>query len=110
MTGYSTLAIWTIILTSAAGTFLLRWSFLGGLGRRALPEWLLRMLRYTAVAVLPGLVAPGVLWPAVQGGQPDPGRIGAVLIAAAVGCWTRNMMVGTAAGVAGFVILGRMLG
>lgn len=110
MTGYSTLAIWTIILTSAAGTFLLRWSFLGGLGGRAMPEWLLRMLRYTAVAVLPGLVAPGVMWPAATGGQTDPARLGAVLIAGAVGCWARSMIAGVGAGAAGFVALGWLLG
>lgn len=110
MTGYSTLAIWTIILTTAAGTFLLRWSFLGGLGSRPMPEAVLRILRYTAVAVLPGLVAPGVLWPAATGGQTDPARLGAVLIAGVVGCWARNMIAGVGAGGVGFVALGWLLG
>lgn len=109
MTGYSTAAIWTIILTSAAGTYLLRWSFLGGLGGRAMPEWLLRMLRYTAVAVLPGLVAPGVLWPEVTGDQPDPTRLGAVFAALAVGILSRNMLAGIAAGIAGFWALAWVL-
>ncbi len=110
MTGYSTIAIWTIILTTAIGTYLLRWSFLGGLGGRAMPEGLLRMLRYTAVAVLPGLVAPGVVWPEVTGGQPDASRLGAVLVAAAVGMAARNMLAGIAAGMAAFFGLGWLLG
>ena len=75
-----------------------------------MPEWLLRMLRYTAVAVLPGLVAPGVLWPAATGGQTDPARLGAVLIAAVIGALTRNMIVGVVAGAAGFVLLGWLPG
>jgi len=56
--------IWTIIVAVGIGTFLLRFSFLGVLGAARLPDWVLRHLRYTAVAVLPGLVAPLVLWPA----------------------------------------------
>ena len=110
MTGYSDATIWAIILISAAGTFLLRWSFLGALGARAMPEGLLRMLRYTSVAVLPGLVAPGVLWPAATGGQTDPARLGAVLAALAVGVLARNMLAAMGAGAAGFVALGWLLG
>lgn len=69
---YGDLRIWIIILVLGVGTFLLRWSFLGGLGNRQIPEWALRMLRYTPVAVLPALVAPLVTWPAATGARPIP--------------------------------------
>ena len=60
--------IWTVIVLLGIGTFLIRYSFLGLIGKRPMPPWVLRHLRYTAVAVLPGLVAPLVLWPAATGG------------------------------------------
>ena len=64
-------AVWGIIGVLGVGTFLIRFSFLGILGNRPLPAWVLRHLRYTGVAVLPGLVAPLVIWPAATGGAPD---------------------------------------
>ena len=51
--------LWTVMPVLAVGTYFLRFSFLGLLGSRPMPGWLIRGLRYTAVAVLPGLVAPG---------------------------------------------------
>ena len=61
---YSTTELWTIIALLGIGTYLIRFSFLGPLGRVQLPPFVLRLLRYTPVAVLPALVAPLVLWPA----------------------------------------------
>ncbi|PJN94093.1 hypothetical protein CNY89_16575, partial [Amaricoccus sp. HAR-UPW-R2A-40] len=49
---------WVVIWGLGIGTFLIRFSFLGMIGDRALPDWAMRMLRYVPVAVLPGLVAP----------------------------------------------------
>lgn len=92
MPGYSTLTIWIIILALGIGTFFLRYSFLGIVGRRGLPEWALRYLRYTSVAVLPGLVAPLVLWPSGTGGEPDPARLAAAGAAVLVGVLTRNTL------------------
>lgn len=99
---YGSPAIWLIIALLGIGTFLLRYSFLGVVGRRQLPDWALRYLRYTAVAVLPGLVAPLVLWPQATGGTPDPARLLAAGATAAAGIATRNTL---AAIVAGFVTL-----
>jgi branched-subunit amino acid transport protein len=84
------LAIWGVILALGLGTFLIRFSFLGLIGARKLPDWALRHLRYTAVAVLPGLVAPLVIWPEATGGAPDPARLGAALVTLAVGVLTRS--------------------
>lgn len=87
-TGY----IWTIIIVLGVGTYIIRFSFLGLIGGKDLPEWVLRHLRYTAVAVLPGLVAPLVLWPAATGGEVEPARLSAALVTFAVGLLTRNVV------------------
>lgn len=84
--------LWTIIGVLGVGTYLIRFSFLGLIGGKDLPEWVLRHLRYTAVAVLPGLVAPLVLWPAATGGQVDPARLSAALVTFGVGLLTRNVI------------------
>lgn len=84
--------IWATIIILGIGTYLIRFSFLGLIGGKDLPEWVLRHLRYTAVAVLPGLVAPLVLWPAATGGEVDPARLSAALVTFAVGLLTRNVI------------------
>jgi branched-subunit amino acid transport protein len=84
--------IWTIIIVLGVGTYLIRFSFLGLIGGKDLPDWVLRHLRYTAVAVLPGLVAPLVLWPEATGGEVDPARLSAALVTFGVGLLTRNVV------------------
>ncbi|MBU0782164.1 AzlD domain-containing protein [Loktanella salsilacus] len=95
---YSALQIWGIIGALAIGTFLIRFSFLGLIGNRDMPPIVLRLLRYTPVAVLPGLVAPLVLWPAATGGQPDAVRLIAAAVALAVGLWTKQVIWAILAG------------
>lgn len=85
--------IWTVILLLGIGTYLIRWSFLGVLGRRDLPSWVLRMLRYTPVAVLPALVAPLVMWPAANDGAPEPARLSAAVVTVAIGLLTKNVIL-----------------
>jgi branched-subunit amino acid transport protein len=89
---YSDAQIWAIILALALGSFALRYSFLGLIGQRQLPEWALRHLRYTAVAVIPGLIAPLVLFPTATGGAPDPARLLAAAATLAVGLWTKSVL------------------
>ena len=89
---YTTAEIWIIIVLVALGTYLIRFSFIGLVGDRELPQWVLRHLRYTPVAVLPGLVAPLVLWPAATGGEVDPARLSAALVTFAIGLLTRNVV------------------
>lgn len=98
--------IWIVILILGAGTFLLRFSFLAIGGSARFPEWALRLLRYTSVAVLPGLVAPMVLWPAATGGETDPARLSAACATVAVGLLTRNTLYGI---IGGAVVLYGML-
>lgn len=90
--------IWTIIIVLGIGTYLIRFSFLGLIGGKDLPDWVLRHLRYTAVAVLPGLVSPLVLWPAATQGEVDPPRLSAALVTFAVGLLTRNAIAAILAG------------
>lgn len=90
--------LWIIIFAMGIGSFGLRFLFLGLVGDRAMPAWVLRHLRYTAVAVLPGLVAPLVLWPAATGGQPDPARMIAALVTFSVGYVTKNVLAAICAG------------
>ncbi|MGR3757847.1 MAG: AzlD domain-containing protein [Tranquillimonas sp.] len=80
-----TTAFWTLTVLLGLGTFLIRFSFLGFLGGRRLPDWLMLHLRYVAVAVFPALVTPLVLWPPATGGVPDPARLIAALAAFAAG-------------------------
>ena len=89
---YSSAEIWLVIVIMGVGTFLIRFSFLGLIGDRPMPSFVLRLLRFTPVAVLPGMVAPLVLWPVATGGQPDLVRILAALATVLVGIWTRNVL------------------
>ncbi|HKK36760.1 MAG TPA: AzlD domain-containing protein [Paracoccaceae bacterium] len=93
--------LWAIILVLAAGTYLIRLSFLAFAGAAArLPEWTLRLLRYVPVTVLPALVAPMVVWPKATEGETDPVRLAAALAALGVGALTRSLFWAIAAGFA----------
>lgn len=84
--------VWIVIVFLGLGTFLIRFSFLGLMAGRTFPDWAMRLLRYVPVAVMPGLVAPLVVWPAATGGAMDLPRIGAALAALAIGAATRNTL------------------
>ncbi|KPQ20607.1 MAG: Branched-chain amino acid transport protein [Rhodobacteraceae bacterium HLUCCA24] len=93
-----TAELWFVIIALGLGSFALRFVFLGLVGNRTLPEWLLRHLRYTAVAVLPGLVAPMVLWPSATGGALDPARMSAAVVTLGLGVLTKNVLLAILAG------------
>jgi len=90
--------LWIVIAGLSAGSFGLRFLFLGLIGNRPLPPWVLRHLRYTAVAVIPALVAPMVLWPKATGGETDPARLAAAAVALSVGMFTRSVLAAILAG------------
>ncbi len=79
------LSTWIVIISLGIGTYLIRFSFLGLIGDRELPDWCLRHLRFVAVAVMPALITPLVIWPDATGGEPDPARLLAALLAFLVG-------------------------
>ena len=90
--------VWLVIGALGALTYLTRFVFLGLIGDRRMPPWLLRHLRFTGVAVLPGLVAPLLVWPAATGGEPDPARLLAAGVTLAVGMWRRDVIQAVLAG------------
>lgn len=91
---------WAVIGLLAVGTFLIRFSFLGLIGDRPLPPFILRLLRYTPVAVIPGMVAPLVIWPSATDGAPDLPRLLAALATVIAGLWTRSFFAAIGAGAA----------
>lgn len=93
-------AIWGIIAALGIGSFVIRFSFLGLIGDRPMPPWVLRHLRYTAVAVLPALVAPLVVWPAATEGAPDPARLAAAVMTFLAGLVTKSAIVAILVGAA----------
>ncbi|SNS15412.1 AzlD domain-containing protein [Tropicimonas sediminicola] len=95
---YSDATIWGLIIALGICTFLIRFSFLGLIGDRKLPDWVLRHLRYTPVAVIPGLIAPLVVWPDATGGTPDPARMAAAAVTAIAGYLTRNVFLSILSG------------
>lgn len=92
--------IWILIAVVAVGTYLIRYSFIGLVGDRALPPWAARMLRYVPVAVMPGLVAPLIVWPQATGGETDPARLAAAVAALVIGIVTRNVLASIFGGMA----------
>lgn len=92
------LLFWTVVPVLGLGTYLIRFSFLGMLGNRPLPVWMHRALRYTAVAILPGLVAPAVLWPPATDGATDVPRLAAAAVTMLVGIATRSVIGAILAG------------
>lgn len=100
-----TSTLWIVILALGAGSFAFRFVFLGLVGDRPLPAWLMRHLRYTAVAILPALIAPLIVWPRATGGEVEPVRLSAALATLAVAYVTRNVLIAMLTG-AGVLILG----
>jgi len=90
--------LWIVIAGLGLGSYLLRFAFLGLVGDRPIALWLSRHLRYTAVAILPALVAPMVVWPSATDGQTDPARLAAAFAALSAGLITRNLYIAIFAG------------
>ncbi|MEX0277955.1 MAG: AzlD domain-containing protein [Ruegeria sp.] len=93
-------SIWIIIIGLAVGSYLLRFTFIGLVGDRPMPPWLLRHLRYTAVAIVPALIAPLVVWPSATEGQPDVPRMAAAAVTLGVGLWSKNVLAAMFSGAA----------
>lgn len=94
------LDLWIVIVGLGLGSFTLRFVFLGVIGDKQMPPWVLRHLRYTAVSMLPALVAPLVVWPGATGGQTDPLRLAVAFVAFTVGYLTKSVFTAMGAGAA----------
>ncbi len=85
--------LWIFLLTAGLGTFLLRYSFFAGTGKREPPVGFRRLLRYVPAAALAAIALPGFLAPegalAISFSNP---RLVAGLIAALVALRTRGLM------------------
>jgi branched chain amino acid efflux pump len=95
-----TVTLWLVILLLGLGTYLIRLSFLGLIGNRVLPGWVLRHLRYAPFAVIPGLVLPML----VPGGEarPEPLRLGIAALVLLVGWRSKTTLAGLAIGALGY--------
>lgn len=101
--------LWIVIIGLGIGSFALRFAFTGLVGDRQLPPWLMRHLRYTAVGILPAIIAPAVLWPAATGGEYDLPRICAALVTLALGLMWKNVVGAILAGVTTLYVLQYLL-
>ena len=89
---------WVVMVGLALGSYILRVLFLGIVGNRPLPGWLMRHLRYTAVSFIPALAMPLVLWPVATGGEPDAARLLAATTTVLTGLVLRSVIVSICAG------------
>ena len=105
MTHLDPTILWTVIVGLAIGSFALRFAFIGIVGGRAMPGWLMRHLRYTAVAIIPALVAPLVAWPAPTDGTPSLPHVAVAVLTLAVGYISKNVLMAMGSGAASFVVL-----
>ena len=102
--------LWSLIILLGLGSFALRFAFLGLIGNRPMPDWIMRHLRYTAVAVLPGLVAPLVVWPGATDVVLDLPRLAAAMTTLVVGYLTKNVLAAIFSGAAVLYLLLYLLG
>ena len=102
--------IWWVIAALGVGSFGLRYSFLGLFADRQMPGWLLRPLRYATVAVLPGLVAPLVLWSDAPGATFDRVRMITATVTLGVAILSKNLVAAMVAGAGAFYGLPVLIG
>ena len=98
---FSQTTLWIVIVGLAIGSFFLRFVFLGLIGNRPMPAWILRHLRYTAASLIPAIVTPLVLWPDDSGRiAADPALLVAASVTLAVGYIFKNVLLALAVGAA----------
>lgn len=97
--------LWIVIAALGLGSFGLRFMFTGLLGNFGMPGIIMRHLKFAGVAVLPGLVAPLVLWPDATQGALDPPRIIAALTTLAIAMVFRRVLVAIISGAGTLFVL-----
>lgn len=94
-----------VFLGLGIATYLLRASFILIFANRTLPDWVTRHLRYTSVAIIPGMIAPLVVFPKSAGGQIDLLWLIAALAAIVIGLRWRSSLPIMLGGGGVFIIL-----
>ncbi|MDZ7749663.1 MAG: AzlD domain-containing protein [Halofilum sp. (in: g-proteobacteria)] len=98
--------IWLLIVGVAAGTYLIRASFIQAWQWISVPPALARALRYVPPAVFAALVLPALV--VADGGidlSPDNPRLVAGLAAAVVAWYSRNVLLTIGVGMGGLWLL-----
>jgi branched-subunit amino acid transport protein len=96
----ATTKLWLAIVAVGALNYLSRLSFIAAFGRRSMPAWLARPLKFVPAAMLTALILPMVVGaPAASAGLPafDP-RVVAAALAAGVAFFTRSTLKTLGAG------------
>ncbi len=95
------MSIWIIMIAAGLATYSMRLAFIQAYGRRRIPEWMRRSLRYVPPAVLTAIIFPELL---MQDGGLELSagnfRLVAGMIAALVAWRTKNVMLTVVAGMA----------
>ncbi|GAD52214.1 hypothetical protein MBEHAL_0974 [Halarchaeum acidiphilum MH1-52-1] len=102
MTTYDALTTWALVAAIAVPTFLVRFSFIGLLGRVGeLPDWAERVLAFVPAAVLAALVVPKVvtLQPTLVGTF-GHAKIVAAVVAVGVAYYTEDVLATIVVGMA----------
>lgn len=97
--------IFTLLIILSVLTYLLRASFLVFLGDRELPPTMRRYLRYVAVAIIPGMIAGLVAFPASLDGQTNIVWLGATLGACLAGLKWKSPLPTMLVGALSFIML-----
>lgn len=99
----SDLSIVILVAGLGAATYLIRFSFLGLLAGRRLPEVVMEALSFVPVTVLPALVAPMVLF---EDGvlTAEPARIAGACVGLALGALLRNVLAAIIGAMATFAV------
>ena len=95
------MSIWIIMIAAGLATYSMRLAFIQAYGRRRIPEWMRRSLRYVPPAVLTAIIFPELLMH--NGGLEFSAgnfRLVAGMIAALVAWRTKNVMLTVVAGMA----------
>lgn len=97
-------AVWIAMVAAGALTFLIRFSFIGILGRWKPPVWVQRALRYVPPAVLAAIILPEVLVRDLSVAPLSP-RVLSALLAILVAWRTRSAILAIVAGMAALLLL-----
>ena len=98
-------SFWIATLLLAAATYGIRLSFLAWSQERTFSPRVKRLLEFVPVAVLPALIAPVIVFPDATGGDFDPVRVIAALVALGVGLATRSVIAVIASGLGALILL-----